>query len=661
MTGRSVPLLDRVTDAFFALDTDFRFTYLNERAETLLKRSRVDLIGRVMWDEFPTTVETQFPDRFHRAMDEQVPVSFEIYHAHLETWFEARAYPAEDGLSVYMRDVTARKTQETTLAQHAAVVEAVHDAVLTLDRDRNLVTVNGATEALLGIDRSNLVGKHIEFLTKRAGIGDEHAIQIGQAITDVDVGNAVDRHLELPFTDADGTDRIGEFRFVPIEDDVATVAAVIRDVTDRREYERVVTSLHEITRWLLESDDPEEICAIAVHAGSDLLNLPISGVWLLDDEHGYLDPVAGTAGAHDEFGGLPRFSPGEGLVWDVFESGDVERFDDLTTVDDLYNPDTPIRSEIIAPIGTHGVIMTGSFEAHQFDETDVDLVSTLVENTHAALERAQREQVLRERTAELERQTDRLESVADVLSSDLKQQLSTLADALSGEKTPHDAAWKFPLAEDTVQTTLERTERLVDDVREFARNAAAVGPRTRIDLESAITDALERSRLQSERVVVEHSASLRADADRFVRLLETAFDDTAARATDGVTIQVGLLGVDNDDRTRGFFLLDDAAEIPALADERVLEPTMHERDGDGRETNPLSIADDVDGGSATGESSVRSDMSENTDGLGLALVRAIAEAHDWTLTVDTGTNGGTRLEITDVTTLEETSDSDRDL
>ncbi|APX95824.1 sensor histidine kinase [Natronorubrum daqingense] len=658
MTGRSVPLLDRVTDAFFALDTDFRFTYLNERAETLLKRSRVDLIGRVMWDEFPTTVETQFPDRFHRAMDEQVSVSFEIYHAHLETWFEARAYPAEDGLSVYMRDVTARKTQETTLAQHAAVVEAVHDAVLTLDRDRNLVTVNGATEALLGIDRSNLVGKHIEFLTKRAGIDDEHAIQIGQAITDVDVGNAVDRHLELPFTDADGTDRIGEFRFVPIEDDVATVAAVIRDVTDRREYERVVTSLHEITRWLLESDDPEEICAIAVHAGSDLLNLPISGVWLLDDEHGYLDPVAGTAGAHDEFGGLPRFSPGEGLVWDVFESGTVERFDDLTTVDDLYNPDTPIRSEIIAPIGTHGVLMTGSFEAHQFDETDVDLVSTLVENTLAALERAQREHVLRERTAELERQTDRLESVADVLSSDLKQQLSTLADALSGEKTPHDPMWEFPLAEDTVQTTLERTERLVDDVREFARNASAVGPRTRIDLESAITDALERSRLESERVVVERSASLRADDDRFVRLLETAFDDTAARATDDVTIQVGLLGFDTDDRTRGFFLLDDAAEIPPPADERVLEPTMREHDDDGRGTNPLSDADDADDRPATGESSVRRDMSESTDGLGLALVRAIAEAHDWTLTVDTGINGGTRLEISDVTTLEETSDSD---
>ncbi|WP_126663466.1 PAS domain-containing protein [Haloterrigena salifodinae] len=629
MTLRSVPIVDRVTDAFFALDTDFRFTYVNERAETLLKRSREELIGRVMWDEFPQTVETQFPDGFHRAMDEQVSVSFEIYHAQLETWFEARAYPSESGLSVYMRDVTDRKVQETTLAQHAAVVEAVNDAVVTLDRTREIVTVNDATETALGIDRSELVGEHVERLIDRAGITAEDAVEIGRAITDIDIGSAVERTVEVPFTDADGVDRIGEFRFVPIEDDVATVAAVIRDVTDRREYERVVTSLHEVTRWLLESDDPEEICAIAVHSGSDLLELPISGVWLLEEEKGYLEPVAGTAGAHDEFGGLPRFNPGEGLVWDVFESGEIERFDDLREVEDIYNPDTPIRSEIIAPIGTHGVLMTGSLEPHRFDETDVDLISTLVENTRAALDRADQEQVLRERTAELERQTERLESVANVLSSDLKAQLSTVADALESDGTARTGAggetheeWEFPLAEDSVEATLDRAERLVDDIREFARNASTVGTRSRISLESAIDEALERSRLDYDSVVVEEPATLRADADRFVHLLETAFDDAAARADSEVTIQVGLVGFENGERSRGFFLLDDAAEIPPAAHERVLDPTTETDDG------------------------------AATDGLGLALVRAIAEAHDWVLSVDNGKNGGTRLEVRDVTTLE---------
>ncbi len=613
MTLRSVPVVDRVTDAFFALDTDFRFTYLNDQAEALLERSRGELIGRVMWDEFPQTVETQFPKGFHRAMDEQVPVSFEIYHTHVETWFETRAYPSESGLTVFMRDITDRKERQTTLAQHAAVVEAINDGIFTLDPNRRIVTVNSALERYLGTDCADVVGEHVEVVPQQIGIDDEDAVEFGRAITDVDLGTADARHLQVPFTDAQGIDRMGEFRVVPVEDRTATVAVIIRDTTDRYEYERVAASLHEISRWLLESDDPDEICAIAVHAGSDLLDLPISGVWLLDSEQGYLDPVAGTAGAHDEFGGLPRFYQGEGLIWDVFESGDVRRFDDLQNTAGLANPDTPLRSEIIAPIGTHGVLMTGSFEANRFDETDVELISTLVENTRAALDRAERERVLRERTAELERQTDRLEGVATVLSNDLKTQLEAVGDAFEDND---DSEFQFPLSVDSVETTLDRAERLVDDVREFARNATAVRTRSRIRLEEALEQALDNSRLDSARVTLEQGAVLRADPERFVNLLETTFDDIESRSAGGVSVSVDLLGGD-DVRPRGFVVEDDAAATPQSPHERLVDPT--------NDHNVMG-------------------------GLGLALVRAIAEAHDWTFSIHTTER--TRIEISDITTLE---------
>ncbi|NGM70928.1 PAS domain-containing protein [Natronolimnobius sp. AArcel1] len=624
MKRRSIPALDRVSDAFFALDTDFRFTYLNRRAQSLLKRSRSELIGRVMWDEFPETVETQFPDGFHQAMDKQIPVSFEVYHTRLETWFEARAYPSETGLSVYMRDVTERKQQETALAQHAAVVEAISDGVLTLSQDRRIVSVNSALEHLLGTSRAELVGEHVEILTELADVADEQALEMGRAITDIDTGATETRTLEAAITNAAGVERMSEFRFVPIEDKTATVACVIRDITDQHEYERVATSLHEITRWLLDSDDPEEICAIAVHAGSDLLGLPISGAWLLEEEHGYLEPVAGTADAHDEFGGLPRFNPGEGLVWDVFEAGGVEQFDDLEAEDDLYNPETPIRSEIIAPIGTHGILMTGSFEANRFDETDVDLVSTLVENTRAALDRADREQILRDRTVELERQTERLESVADVLSNDLQQQLEEVADALDDD--PTDDSWQFPLAEESVGTTLDRAERLIDDVREFARNASSVRTRSRIRLEQAVLEAADSSQLIAENVIVEQEATLRADSDRFISFLEAAFNDVAARSdTDkgrDVTVWIDVVGLENEDtRSRGFFLRDDAAESYAATHDRVFDPA------------------------SPGNETAR-------NGLGLALVKAIADAHDWRLSVDCGPDGGTQIDVRDVMTLE---------
>ncbi|WIV67510.1 PAS domain-containing sensor histidine kinase [Natrialbaceae archaeon AArc-T1-2] len=622
-------MVDRITDAFFALDTDWRFTYLNERAEGLFKRSCGELIGRVMWDAFPETVETQFPDGFHHAMDQQVAVSFEVYHTPLETWFEARAYPSETGLSVYMRDVTERKERETKLAQHDAVIEALHDGVVTLDSHTRIVSINDAVEETLDLDRETVVGDHLETVLEAAAVDDSDAVAIGTAINEVDVGNATRRRIEIEFTDAAGTDRVGEVRLVPIDQGDGNIAAVVRDVTDQYEYERVVDSLHEVTRWLLRSDDPEEICAIAVHSGSDLLGLPISGVWLLDDEYGYLDPVAGTAGAHETFTGLPRFQTGEGLVWDVYDSGELERFDDLREVDGLYNEATPLRSEIIAPIGTHGVFMTGSFEPDAFDDTDVDLVSTLVENVRAALDRADRERVLRDRTERLERQTERLEAVADVLSNDLKRQLEAVETALEDDAP---AEWEFPLADDTVESTLDRTERLVDDIREFARNATAVGRRSRLDLETAIDAAVAASRLESPSVVVDDRATIRADAERFAHLLERVFDDAADRSTGDVTVRVGLFLEDGDDGSRGFYLHDDASEIPAAAHEDVLEPT---HDG---EVAGVGV------GLGLGL------------GLGLAVARAIAEAHGWSVSISSGDDGGTVFEVRDVTTLEPADD-----
>jgi len=605
--------VDRLTDPFFALDTGWRFTYLNDAAERLLERSRADLLGRVMWDEFPETVETQFSDGFYRAMDRQVPVSFEVYHTPLETWFEVRAYPDDGGLSVFMRDITEGKERERRLAQHDAVFEAVHDGVVTLDRGNRIASVNDAIETTLEVDRGEVVGDHVERILEAASVDAEDTIEIGRAISDVDMGNATRRRLEVEFTDADGEDHVGEISLIPIDHEEVTTAAVVRDVTDRREYERVITALHGITRWLFEADDREEIGAIAVHAGSDLLSLPISGIWLLDEEYGYLDPVAGSARAHEEFGGLPRFHQGEGLVWEAFEAGEVELHADLREVEGVYDPETPLRSALIAPIGTHGVLMAGALDPDAFDETDVELVSTLAENVRSALDRADRERVLRERTERLERQTERLEAVAEIISSDLEAQLEAVAASLED-----DEEWEFPLAENEVETTLHRIERLVDDVREFARNATAVGPRRRIDLETAIDDAVAASRLESAAVVVEEAATVRADPDRLVRLLGTVFDDVADRADGDVTVQVGLIGFGTSDESRGFFLCDDAEEIP---------PTAHE--------------DVLEAGSDLG-----------ADGLGLAVSRAIAEAHDWSVSVSIGENGGTCFAIRGMTTLE---------
>lgn len=110
-------VLESITDAFFALDLQWRFTYLNGEAERLLQRPREDLLGRNLWEAFPEAVGATFQSEYKRAMTERAPVEFEEFYPPLGGWFDVRAFPSDGGLSVYFRDVTTRKLAEQKLRE----------------------------------------------------------------------------------------------------------------------------------------------------------------------------------------------------------------------------------------------------------------------------------------------------------------------------------------------------------------------------------------------------------------------------------------------------------------------------------------------------------------------------------------------------------------
>lgn len=72
-------LLESISDAFFALDVDWRFTYLNQQAEAILERSREDLLGKNVWKVFPEAVDLPFYTHYHRARATGESVSFQAY------------------------------------------------------------------------------------------------------------------------------------------------------------------------------------------------------------------------------------------------------------------------------------------------------------------------------------------------------------------------------------------------------------------------------------------------------------------------------------------------------------------------------------------------------------------------------------------------------
>ncbi len=136
--ARVAGVLESMSAAFYSLDRDWRFTYVNAEAERLLGRSRGELLGGVVWELFPATVGSLFESGFRQVMATGEQATFEAYYPPpLDGWFELRVWPGEDGLSVYFLEVTdrraAQRRAQVAARQAALLAEVTSGLTETLD------------------------------------------------------------------------------------------------------------------------------------------------------------------------------------------------------------------------------------------------------------------------------------------------------------------------------------------------------------------------------------------------------------------------------------------------------------------------------------------------------------------------------------------------
>ncbi len=136
---RNVEILESISDAFYAVDGDWRFTYINRKAEEWWGRSREDLLGKYYWGEFPQAVGSE-PYKAHlRAAEAREIVRLQSVSPIIGRWVDISIYPADQGgLSVYFKDISEQKQIETAhresetrfrnMADHAPVMMWVTDA-----------------------------------------------------------------------------------------------------------------------------------------------------------------------------------------------------------------------------------------------------------------------------------------------------------------------------------------------------------------------------------------------------------------------------------------------------------------------------------------------------------------------------------------------------
>jgi PAS domain S-box-containing protein len=157
-------ILERMSDAFFAIDAEGHFTYINATAAQIMQQDREILLGRSVWEVFPEAARMIFFQEFQRAMRDQVPIAFEAPYPPLHIWVAVRGYPSPTGISVFFQDITARKAAEAeTLqlvdaARHRAeqieaVLSAINDGIAIYDLEGDVVKSNGAFAQMLGAAR----------------------------------------------------------------------------------------------------------------------------------------------------------------------------------------------------------------------------------------------------------------------------------------------------------------------------------------------------------------------------------------------------------------------------------------------------------------------------------------------------------------------------
>jgi PAS domain S-box-containing protein len=163
-------VLERITDGFVAYDREWRFTYLNHLAERYFGKRREDLLGKVVWDEFPSAIGSTYHREIHRAVAEQTPIEFAMPAVLSKGWYGVTAYPSPDGVSVYFRDITAQRAAENALreseARYRSLFEHSSDGIVIGSADGRVWAANPAICRMLGYTEAEMIQ------LGRAGVAD---------------------------------------------------------------------------------------------------------------------------------------------------------------------------------------------------------------------------------------------------------------------------------------------------------------------------------------------------------------------------------------------------------------------------------------------------------------------------------------------------------
>ena len=551
-----------------------------------------DVVGEELRDRFADP--ERFTDGIVDRLERREPVRNEELRLAdgrvLERDYVPYSLPDGEGNLWLYREATERKQREQRLNAHLKAMEASIDGMALLDDDGEYSYVNEAHADIYGYDDPEAFAGE----SWRMCYDDDTVAQFedeilptlfaegswrGEATGIRNDGSTFPQELSLTVTDEDG------------------IICVIRDVTERKAHEDRLEQLHDATRDLMTATTTEEVATIASETATEVLDQPLNSIHLYETDADALVPVAWADETGALLGGSPTpLSADDSLAGATYRTGDVHHRADRRDTDEAGSADTPFRSECYFPLGDHGVLRVSSRTPDAFETTDRALADVLAANVETAFDHVQQRQ-------QLQRERDRLDRFASILSHDLRNPLSVARGHLELVECDSDHL-------DDVARAHARMGTLIDEMLTLAREGERVDSPEAVALADAVEESLRTVDTEGATVVTETTQTLRADPNRLKQLLENLLRNAVQHGGDGVTVSIG-------DLDGGFYVADDGPGIPPADREEVF---------------------------AVGYST-----SDDGTGFGLNIVREICDAHGWHVAVTESESGGARIEVTDVT------------
>jgi len=557
---RRLTAIETAKEGISILDADGEFVFVNEAYAALYGYDPDEMVGE-SWDFVRSERERE------RMLDEVVPTFHEAGEWHGKTIgrrADGSTFVEDHSMSLTAKDEIVCSVRDAS--QYAApkrygdVFEAMGDAVYALDADGRLIQANENVAEFLGADLDALRGEPIAdyFVDDLATIRDaiQHLIDTDEATTTVETTVERDDGSTLPVEVT--------LSLLPSEDgEFRGTVGVARDVSDRRERAR--------ERERLET---------MVEAMGD-------GVYVLGPEarvqevNGPLLEMLGYA--REDIVGTPATT--------YFDEDGVERFE------------KEIRRLVSDPSGGVSTV-EATLQHADGDETPVDVSLTVLKHDGefdgtVGVVRDVTER--RERERELERQNERLEDFAGIVSHDLRNPLNVATGRLDLAREECESEHL-----EAVDRSLDRMADLIEELLALARERDDVTDPDSVSLSEAVEAA--RQTVDTADATLEAAVSGRVEADesRLKQLLENLIRNAVDHGGADVTIRIG-------DLPNGFYVADDGPGIPASDRDQVFES--------GYSTDP-----------------------EGT-GFGLSIVGDVADAHGWDVSVTASDDGGARFEV----------------